>query len=156
MATKFAMFRADNLAGTTQGKYLASVRMAEDLANGSIVVPGAYEAGAREVRACAAPAADAAIGKIAILGSEEVNKDVKFDTVGAFTNKAGTIARAYILEAGDIFSVSAEGFVAVPEVGATVKVAAGAYKMGTDGDVTVGECIAIEQDGATTWYVVRV
>lgn len=153
---KFPMFRADNLAGTTQGKYLASVRMAADLANGSIVVPGAYEAGAREVRVCAAPTADAAIGKIAILGSEEVNKDVKFDTVGAFTNKEGTIARAYILEAGDIFSVSAEGFVAAPEVGATVKVAAGAYKMGTTGDVTIGECIAIEQDGATTWYVVRV
>lgn len=153
---KFAMFRADNLAGTTQGKYLASVRMAEDLANGSIVVPGTYEAGAREVRACAAPTAEAVIGKIAILGSEEVNKDVKFDTVGGFTNKAGTIARAYILEAGDIFSVSAEGFVAVPEVGTTVKVAAGAHKMGIEGDVTVGECIAIEQDGATTWYVVRV
>ena len=152
---KFAMFRADNLAGTTQGKYLASVRMAEDLENGSIVVPGAYEAGEREVRACAAPTAEA-VGKIAILGSEEVNKDVKIDTVGAFTNKTGTVARAYILEAGDIFSVSAEGFVAVPEVGAEVKVAAGAYKMGIAGDVTVGECIAIEQDGATTWYVVRV
>lgn len=155
MATKFAMFRADNLAGTTQGKYLASVRMAEDLANGSIVVPGAYEAGAREVKVCAAPTTEA-IGKIAILGSEEVVKDVKIDTVGGFTNKAGTIARAYILEAGDIFSVSAEGFVAVPEVGAAVKVATGTHKMGTDGDITIGECIAIEQDGATTWYVVRV
>ena len=153
---KFAMFRADNLAGTTQGKYLASVRMTADLPNGSIVVPGAYEAGAREVRTYAAPTADAKIGQIAILASEEVVKDVKFDTVGGFTNLNGTIARAYILEAGDIFSVSAEGFVAVPEVGATVKVAAAAHKMGTAGDVTIGECIAIEQDGATTWYVVRV
>ena len=153
---KFPMFRADNLAGTTQGKYLASVRMTEDLANGSIVVPGAYEAGAREVRVCTAPESGAAIGKIAILGSEEVNKDVKIDTVGGFTNKAGTIARAYILETGDIFSVSAEGFAAAPSVGATVKVAAGAYKLGTTGDITIGQCVAIEQDGATTWYVVRV
>ena len=156
MATKFPMFRADNLAGTTQGKYLASVRMTEDLANGSIVVPGAYEAGAREVRACAAPAAGDTIGKLAILGSEEVVKGVKYDTVGGFTNKAGTAARAYILETGDVFSVSKEGFVAVPTVGASVKVAAGAHKLGTAGDVTVGECVAIEQDGATTWYVVRV
>ena len=156
MATKFPMFRADNLAGTTQGKYLASVRMTEDLANGSIVVPGAYEAGAREVRVCAAPTASDKIGKLAILGSEEVVKGVKYDTVGGFTNKKDTAARAYILEAGDVFSVSKEGFVAVPAVGGAVKVAAGAYKLGTEGDVTVGECIAIEQDGATTWYVVRV
>ena len=152
----YAMFRSDNLAGTTHGKYLASVRVTEDIENGCVVALGGYEAGAREVRACAAITAETAIGKIAILGSEEVNKEVKLDTVGGFINKKNSIARAYILEAGDIFSVSKEGFVAVPEVGATVKVAAGAYKMGTDGDVTVGECIAIEQDGATTWYVVRV
>lgn len=154
---KNAMFRADNLAGTTQGKYLASIRMTEDLANGAIVVPGAYETGAREARVYAAPASGDGIGKIAILGSEEVTKDVTFDTVGGFTNKKGTLARAYILEAGDIFSVTAEGFVALPNVGDTVKVAAGAHKMGTEGDITIGECIAIEPANSTTnWYVVRV
>lgn len=153
---KHAMFRSDNLAGTSQGKYLASVRVTENLDNGLIVVPGEYEAGAREVRVCAAPTADDKIGTIAILGSEEVNKAVKFDTVGGFTNEANSVARAYILEHGDMFSVSAEGFVAVPAVGDEVKVAADAHKMGTAGDVTVGKCIAIELDGATTWYVVRV
>lgn len=151
-----AMFRSDNLAGITHGKYLASVRVTEDIENGCIVALGGYEAGAREVREYTAVAADAELGKIAILGSEEVNKEVKYDTVGSFKNKKGDVARAYILEHGDIFSVSAEGFAALPSVGTTVKVAAGAYKMGTTGDVTIGECIAIEQDGATTWYVVRV
>ena len=160
---KFAMFRADNLAGTTQGKYLASIRMTADLENGAVVVPGSYETGAREVRACAAPAAGDAIGKIAILGSEEVVKEAKYNAVGGFTNKTGTVARGYILEAGDIFSVSAEGFETVPTVGAAVKVAAGKTKLGTtdakdsgSSDITIGTCIAIEQDGATTWYVVRV
>lgn len=153
---KHAMFRADNLAGTTQGKYLASVRMTEDLDNGSIVVPGAYEDGAREVRAAGAPQDSDKVGTIAILGSEEVVKNVTYDTVGDFTNVDGSIARAYILEGADVFSVSAEAFVAVPEVGAAVKVAAGAHKMGVEGDITVGTCVAIENDGATTWYVVRV
>lgn len=154
MATKFAMFRADNLAGTTQGKYLASVRINVELENGTIVVPGAYEEGSREVRDCDHPTTDA---QIAILGSEEVNKDVKIDTVGGFINKSGTIARAYILEAGDVFSVSADGFITCPEVGGVVKVAANTFsKMSTTGEVTVGTCVAIEQDGATTWYVVRV
>ena len=76
-----AMFRSDNLAGTVHGKNLASVRMAEDLENGCIVALGGYEAGSREVREYSAPEADTAIEKIAILGSEEVNKEVKFDTV---------------------------------------------------------------------------
>ena len=155
-----AMFRSDNLAGTTQGKYLVSVRMAEDLENGSIVVPGAYEDGAREVRACAAPEADTAIGKIAILGSEDVNKEVKYDTIGAFTNKSGSIARGYILEHGDIFSVTAEAISGTANVGSTLAVEAGSYKMkaveSASGATVIGECVAIEQDGATTWYVVRV
>lgn len=155
-----AIFRSDNLAGTTHGKYLASLRMTEDLGNGSIVVPGDYEAGAREVRACAAPTADAAIGKIAILGSEEVNTGVKYDTVAGFTNKAGSIARGYILEHGDIFSVTADAFDAAPAVGYTIEVKDGAYKMAAvetaSGAPVIGTCVAIEADGATTWYVVRV
>lgn len=151
-----AIFRSDSMSGTVHGKHLVSVRMTEDLDNGLVIVPGALEAGEREVRTYAAPSADATIGKIAILGSEEVDTGATFDTVGGFYNKKGTIARAYILEHEDMFSVSAEGWKAVPAVGDTVKVAAGEMKLGTAGDVTIGECIAIEQDGNTTWYVVRV
>lgn len=153
---KHAIFRSDSMSGTVHGKHLVTVRVTEDLDNGLIIVPGALEAGEREVRAYEAPTADATIGKIAILGSEEVDTDVKFDTVGGFYNKKGTLARAYILEHEDMFSVSAEGWKAVPAVGDAVKVAAGEMKLGTAGDITIGECIAIEQDGTTTWYVVRV
>lgn len=153
---KHAMFRADNLAGTTQGKYLASVRLAEDLDNGSVVVIGDYEAGAREVRTYTAPTAESKLGKIAILGSEEVNTDVKYDTVGGFTNRKGTIGRGYILEEVDVFSVTAEAFTTVPAKGDTVYAVAGSHKMSKTGDVALGVCEAIELDGATTWYVVRV
>ena len=157
---KHAMIRTDNLAGTVHGKYLVSIRMTENLDNGCIVVPGAYEAGAREVRTYTAPEADTPVGKIAILASEEVNKEVTYDTVGGFYNKEGAIARGYIFEHGDIFSVTAEAFEEAPEVGNTIEVKAGSYKLATakttTGATVIGECIAIELDGATTWYVVRV
>lgn len=155
-----AMFRSDNLAGTTQGKYLASVRVATDIDNGNIVLLGEYETGAREVKACTAPAADSAIGKIAILGSEEVDKTVKYDTVGGFTNKAGSVARGYILEHGDVFSVTAEAVDGTPAKGATFELQAGSYKMNAvetaTGATVVGVCEAVEVENGITWYVVRV
>ena len=150
------MFRADNLAGTTQGKYLASLRMAADMDNGLIVAVGALEAGEREVKAVAAIAADTKLGAIAVLGSEEVDAEKNYNTVGDFTNKAGTIARGYIFEHGDAFSVTAGAFTTVPTVGGKVFAKAGANKMNTAGDVELGTCEAIENDGATTWYVIRI
>ena len=154
------MFRSDNLAGTVHGKNLASVRMAEDLENGCIVALGGYEAGSREVRACSAPEADTAIEKIAILGSEEVNKEVKYDTVGGFINKAGSIARGYIFDKGDVFAVTKEAISGEVTVGSKLVVDAGSYKMKAVADAAgatvIGECEAVEMDGATTWYVIRV
>lgn len=157
---KHAIFRSDSMAGTTQGKYLVSVRISEDLDNGCIVVPGEYEAGAREVRGCSAPEADTTIGQIAILGSEEVMPAKKFDTVGDFYNVAGSVARGYIFEHGDMFSVTKECVDGTPALGATFEVKAGSHKMNAveaaTGATVIGKCIAVEQDGATTWYVVRV
>lgn len=153
---KHVMFRADNLAGTTQGKYLASLRMAADMDNGLIVAVGALEAGEREVKAVAAITADTKLGAIAVLGSEEVDAEKSYNTVGDFTNKTGTIARGYILEHGDAFAVTAGAFTAVPTVGAKVYAKAGANKMNTTGEVELGVCEAIETDGATTWYVIRI
>jgi hypothetical protein len=157
---KYGMFRSDNMAGTTQGKYLASVRVAQDLQNGSVVALGDYEPNEREVRTCTAPTADTNIGAIAILGSEEVVLSAKYDTVGDFTNKKGTVARGYILEHGDIFSATAPCFEGTPEVGHTIEIKAASYKMATTAEATgatvIGKCIAVERDGATTWYVVRV
>lgn len=160
MATTHAMFRADNMAGTTQGKYLVSLRVTADIDNANVVAVGAYEEGAREVKVYAAPETNTAIGKIAILGSEEVDKSVKGNTVGGFTNKKGTIARGYILEHGDVFSATAEAFDKAPTVGATIEVKAGDTKMAVvesaSGATVIGTCEAVEMNGNVTWYVVRV
>ena len=157
---KYGMFRSDNMAGTSQGKYLASVRVGQDLQNGSVVALGAYETNEREVRNCTAPTADTKIGALAILGSEEVVASAKHDTVAGFINLKGSVARAYIFEHGDMFSVTAECFETVPAVGHTIETLAGSYKMNAaeaaTGATVIGECIAVEKDGPTTWYVVRV
>ena len=152
-----AMFRSDAMAGTTLGQYLVSLRVATEIDNAMLVAVGALEDGQREVKAMAAITADTKVGAIAVLGSEEVDKEKTFDTVGEFTNKAGTIARGYILHDNGAYSVTAEAFEGgVPAKGAKVFAKAGSNKHHTAGDVEIGVCEAVETDGATTWYVIRI
>lgn len=152
-----AMFRSDAMAGTTLGQYLVSLRVATEIDNGMLVAVGALEDGQREVKAMAAIAADTKVGAIAVLGSEEVDKEKTFDTVGGFTNKVGTIARGYILHDNGAYSVTAEAFEGdAPAKGAKVYAKAGSNKHHTTGDVEIGVCEAVETDGATTWYVIRI
>ena len=152
-----AMFRSDGMAGTTLGQYLVSLRVATEIDNAMLVAVGALEDGQREVKAMAAITADTKVGNIAVLGSEEVDKEKTFDTVGGFTNKVGTIARGYILHDNGAYSVTAEAFEGgVPAKGAKVFAKAGSNKHHTAGDVEIGVCEAVETDGATTWYVIRI
>ena len=71
------MFRSDAMAGTTLGQYLVSLRVATEIDNGMLVAVGALEDGQREVKAMAAITADTKVGAIAVLGSEEVDKETK-------------------------------------------------------------------------------
>ena len=152
-----AMFRSDAMAGTTLGQDLVSLRVATEIDNGMLVAVGALEDGQREVKTMAAITADTKVGAIAVLGSEEVDKEKTFDTVGGFTNKVGTIARGYILHDNGAYSVTAEAFDGgVPAKGAKVFAKAGSNKHHTAGDVEIGVCEDVETDGATTWYVIRV
>lgn len=155
-----AMFRSDAMAGTTLGQYLVSLRVATEIDNGMLVAVGALEDGQREVKSIAAITAGTKVGAIAVIGSEEVDKEKTFDTVGEFTNKANSIARGYILHDNGAYSVTAEAFEGtVPAKGATVYAKANSNKHHTvsDGDtIAIGTCEAVETDGATTWYVIRI
>ena len=151
------MFRSDAMAGTILGQYLVSLRVAPEIDNGMLVAVGALEDGQREVKAMAAITANTKVGAIAVLGSEEVDKEKSFDTVGGFTNKKDTIARGYILHDGGAYAVTAGAFEGgVPTKGAKIYAKAGSNKHFTTGDVEIGTCEAIEVDGATTWYVIRI
>lgn len=152
---KHAMFRSDNMAGTTLGQFLATVRVDADTDNGTLVAIGAYEEGSREIRTTM-PVSEGGIDCMAILGSEEVDKERPFNTVGEFTNKAGSLARAYILHPGDTYAVTAEAFAgAAPKVGDGVGSDDNGRHVANNG-TTVGVCVAIENEGATMWYVIAV
>ena len=152
-----AMFRSDAMAGITLGQYLVSLRVATEIDNGMLVAVGTLEDGQREVKAMAAITADTKVGNIAVLGSEEVDAEKTFDTVGEFTNKVNSIARGYILHDGGAYSVTADAFEGgVPTKDAKVYAKANSNKHHTAGDVEIGVCEAIETDGATTWYVIRI
>lgn len=160
------MFRSDNLEGTHDGKYLVSFRVAtNDLDNGNVVKVGALKTGERDVRDYSTPAATDVLGEIAIIGTPEVDKAKKYNTVGEFTNKVGSLARGYILVKGDFFSINADAITAADNytyaVGTTVfELQAGtklkAVDSVTSGSTKVGDLVAIETEGATTWYVICV
>lgn len=155
------MFRSDAMAGTILGQYLASIRVGKDaIDNGMLVAVGALEAGQREVKVIGDIAATTPVGNIAVLGSEEVVKSKNYNTVGEFTNEGNSIARGYILHDGGAYSVTAGAFDGgvVPTVGAKVYAKAGAHLHTTtaEGNVEIGSCEAIETDGATVWYVIRI
>lgn len=151
------MFRSDAMAGTTLGQYLVSLRVAADIDNGMLVAVGALEEGEREVKTMASITNTTKLGAIAVLGSEEVNKAKSYDTVGEFTNEKGSIARGYILHNGGAYAVTAGAFDgAAPAKGAKIYAKAGSNKHFTAGDVEIGTCEAIETEGATVWYVIRV
>lgn len=162
----YGMFRSDNLEGTHDGKYLVSLKVAtNDLDNGNVVKWGALKTGEREVREYSTPAVNDALGEIAIIGTPEVVKDKKYNALGDFTNKVGTIARGYILVKGDVFAITADAITAADNytytVGTTVfELQAGtklkAVDSVTSGSTKIGDLEAIEVQGPVTWYVVRV
>lgn len=157
------IFRSDNMAGTTLGKYLVSVKLNADYDNGNAVKLGAYVANEREVRQGATPEATTALGSIAIVAAPEVDPAVKYNSLGDFYNKQNDVVRGYIPVTGDIFSLSADAFateLTSDFVGAVLELQAG-KKMSlvaslTSGSTQVATCVAVEQEGGIKWYVFRV
>lgn len=162
-----AMFRSDNMEGTLDGKFLVSLYISTEagLDNGNVVKVGGLKTGEREVRSYTTPAATDSLADIAILGSEEVLKDKKYNSVGEFYNKYGTIARGYKPVQGDFFAVTPNALNAAPgytfTVGTTIVELMAGTKLNaadtvTSGSTQVGVLEAIETEGAVTWLVFRV
>ena len=163
---KHGVIRTDSMVGTDIPKYLVTgiyqpsgTNTAID--NGNFVVPGAYATGERELRVCTTPAANTALGKLAIVASEEVDKTKKYNALADFTNEAGATLRCYLLESGDMFSLTAEalniGSSVTPTVGTSILEAQAGTKgnlvnSATSSTTKIADLIAIEGD----WYVFRV
>jgi hypothetical protein len=161
------MFRSDNMEATKDGKFLVSLYVGTSggLDNGRVVKVGNLKTGEREVRSYTTPAATDSIDDVAILGSEEVVADKKYNALSDFTNPQGSIARGYKPVKGDLFSLTADAFTAangltftpgttICELSATTKL--NVANSVTSGSTQVGVLEAVETDGAVTWYVFRV
>lgn len=169
MANNYAVVRLDRVTGTTDGAKLLSARYyvstaATDIQNGN-VVHITNELLDREVFKTTAPTANDTIDTVGLVASVELIKDgsVLVDDLTGFINKAdGEPQRVYLLETGDIFSVTAP---AINNLPATVANAKGNYvKLGTttkweyttvaaDG---VGTIIDVEVVGTKTYFVIRI
>lgn len=157
----YTVFRSDLMSGTKQPADLVSLRyyVGEDQAeveNGVIVELGAYEEGAREVRKATAATAESDLDNCAIVAGVEVMYDERKRNLDEFINEKGKATRGYLLRTNNIFSVTAEGFVgkSVPSVGATVGIGANG-KINASG-TGLGKCIAIENAGRYTYYVIEI
>lgn len=159
------MFRSDNMEGTHDGKFLVSLRVSANIDNGNVVKFGGYETGSREVRSYTTPAANDAVGAIAIIGTPEVLASKKYNTVADFYNEAGGIARGYILQPHDTFSVTIDAIskadgVTITKDSTIFELQAGtklkAVASATSGSTTVGKCTDIQVDGGVTWYTIEV
>lgn len=152
--------RTDNLSGTKDGSKLVSVRCATAIDNGNVLTLNGLEAGEREVYVGATPSVKDTLGNVVLIAEPEVRYDERERRLSDFYNEAGAIARAYVLEKGDVFSITKEGIAGATavsdDVGKIVELAAAtklsAVATATSGSTTIGKIIAVEGD----FIVIRV
>ena len=155
----YTVFRCDDMPGVDQRTLIKSVLVVNGdgapiaAENGSIVVIGDLVEGQHDLYKATLATADADVKKCAVLGTPELEYDeCHYHNLDEFINKAGKPATAYLLREGGSFGVTAEGFTAAPEAGATVALAAnGKISAGTG----LGSVLAIENAGRYTYYVIK-
>lgn len=167
------MFGTDNRTGLYSVKYIVesteggqTVKTPTEITNGSVVKLGALVSTvtpaytAREVYEANDVAADTALSEVVLIASPEVCYDERLRDLDDFTNEADTIARAYALTKGSIFSLTANAFDGTPAKGKLVELKAGhkfnAVTSITSGSTKVGVIDTVETAGKYTYYVVRV
>lgn len=148
MATSFINFVKHAVCGLTKlsatkyGKHIFNIKIEADLDNGSIVAMGDLVAGTLDTYVAKDSTGFSGVvdGKAAngnyyvrvvdpgdalLLHNPELIYEeytTAMQHASNFFNAKGDIVRGFQLEVGDVFELSAEGFVAEPTVGATVTV----------------------------------
>lgn len=153
-----AIVRLDRVRAVYSGHIDSVVYNAGILQNGFVGVVGGYVSAAdRELRTFVQPTAGA--GSLVLIASPEIVKSEYVTTDNALENfsiPAGTAARAYHLESGDIFSVTTDGLTLIgadAAVGNYVVADAG-FKLkevaATTTEKFVGKILAVETLGTPT------
>lgn len=161
MADKYCVIRTDLMSGTKQPADLVSFRFYDsagnpaEVENGVIVKLEGYEDGEREVMKAVAATSSTPLSDCAIVAGVEVMYDERKKNLDEYINEAGKIVRGYIPRSRNLFSVTKEGF-----VGATAPAKNAAVGIGADGKIDasgsgLGTCVAIEDAGRYTYYVIK-
>lgn len=165
---KHGVIRTDRMYGTDVGANLVSVKYmgtgstATAIDNGCVVALDGLMTGQREVYKGVTPAANTALGKIALIATPEMMYDERKKNLEDFENEAGAICRGYILHSGDIFSLTGEALDAAADITVGNVVELQASKLmkvvttATTGSTVVGKVIAVENAGRRTYYVIQV
>ena len=163
MADMYAVIRTDLMSGVKQPADLVSVRYftatdGEEAAveNGVIVELKGYLDGEREIFKGIPATAGSDLNACAILDAPEVDYDERKRNLDEYINVAGKNIRGYVPRSRNKFGLTAEGFVsgAAPAVGGKVGIGAGG-KLTASG-TGFGTCVAIENAGRYTYYVIEI
>lgn len=156
------ILRLDNVQATQDNSLMRSglykvSNTDTDIDNGMPVEVGALVNGERELRLLTAATATPTV--LGITSTPEVNSEGDYDNDGhnllTFYNKAGKAVRVHLLQAGDIFSVSALAFDGTaPTEGQVVGIASGKWKAGAANEI--GKCIDIEDVSGKTLYTIEI
>lgn len=160
----YAVVRLDNLSGQDVHADMRSVRIYNgtsasattiDAENGVFVIPNGLEDNQREIYKATLATASAKPEEVLLVATPEVLYDERKKNLDDFTNEAGKPARAYVLRRGNVFSVTAAGFVSgtVPTKGSTVGFGANG-KIAASGS-NLGKCIDINVVGRYTFYAIQ-
>lgn len=160
-----AILRLDNVQATQDnslmrsGLFYTTVDSTDtltDIDNGLPVEVGALITGERELRKLTTATASPTV--LGITSTPEVNSlgndaDTDGTNLGGFYNKAGDPVRVHLLQAGDIFSVSAEAIGTTPTVGQGIAISNGKWSGASSS--TIATCIAIDVVNGVTLYVIE-
>lgn len=161
--------RLDNIEGAkpVSTYYTSDGSTAAAIENGRFVFLSALKEGDREVWIAIAPA-DAdnkncklETGRLAFVASPEFMTDERKLNLNEFENLAGDVSRSYLLEKGNIVSVTAEAFNTVPDNTnkyVTLYANGSTLMTGVASIVNnqIGEFLGTEEVGSLTYYVIAI
>lgn len=158
----YAIIRTDLMSATKDASKHVFFKIATTaVENGNVLKIGSLVTGERNVYTYATPAVDTPLTAIAILTTPELMSDERKKNLNEFRNEVDTIARGFMVEKGDTFSVTTDAVTNaatiavgdIVELAASTKLKVVAAATGlTSGSTKVGEVINIEGN----YFVIRV
>lgn len=146
----YAVINTDLMSATKDAsKHVSFKIVSTAVENGNVLRIGSLADGERQVYQYSTPAVNTALTSIAILVTPELVADERKKALSDFRNEVGDIALGFMLEKGDVFTVTAEALTGSSiAVGNIVELQAGTklkvVSSLTSGSTKVGSVIAIE------------